>query len=237
MSVIDPILDPVRADLNTNGIARRMLTVDEMPEGADAAYSMPDIENLWIQSWAVAGPDGPIGDVKEVGWVGYVGGEDVYIYPTFDLTAPVGDVEQLRHREDALLARLLNYAVPQEHRSLVLGREPDQYDLNYTMMMIEEHELVGAHILCNPDFRNVMEKWDPEFFQGFDAKELDHVWTAYIYESDAVPRNVIYMLAPPEFVGMLPIRRDLSVDGTVITETIGMGIQNDYATACLAWGH
>ena len=38
-----------------------------------------------------------------------------------------------------------------------------------------------------------------------------HIWTADILISKKCPLNVVYVLADPEFVGVMPIRQDIQV--------------------------
>ena len=68
-----------------------------------------------------------------------------------------------------------------------------------------------------------------------------HIWTADIHVSTMVPKNAIYVLAPGEFVGAMPIRQDITVLpaddpkqlrlGWVVYQELGIAVINDYATA------
>ena len=63
-----------------------------------------------------------------------------------------------------------------------------------------------------------------------------HIWTADILISKKCPLNTVYVLADPEFVGVMPIRQDIQVIpadepqklrcGWVIFEEIGMSVVN-----------
>ena len=68
-----------------------------------------------------------------------------------------------------------------------------------------------------------------------------HLWTADIILSKKVPLNTVYVLADPEFVGVMPIRQDLQVIpadrpedlrlGWIVYEEIGCACVNSMAVA------
>ena len=71
-----------------------------------------------------------------------------------------------------------------------------------------------------------------------------HLWTADIHVSHRVPAGSVYMLAPAEYVGAIPVRQDITVLpadnpkelrlGWVIYEEIGIVIINDYSLAMIS---
>ena len=89
--------------------------------------------------------------------------------------------------------------------------------------------------------------WDNRDFDPVTQYEVlqtglfGHLWTAQILISKKVPENTIYVLADPEFVGVMPIRQDISVIpadspqnlrlGWVVFEEIGMAVVNSMACA------
>jgi hypothetical protein len=68
-----------------------------------------------------------------------------------------------------------------------------------------------------------------------------HIWGADMIVSKVVPQNVVYGLAEPEFVGVMPIRQDIEVLpadepkqlklGWVVNEIVGVGIVNPRGVA------
>ena len=48
-------------------------------------------------------------------------------------------------------------------------------------------------------------------FEVLQTGLFGHIWTADIFISKKVPLNTIYVLADPEFVGVMPIRQDIQV--------------------------
>jgi len=70
-----------------------------------------------------------------------------------------------------------------------------------------------------------------------------HLWTADLLLSKKVPLNTVYVMADPEFVGVMPIRQDIQVIpndepnklriGWVIYEEIGLACVNSMAVSKL----
>ena len=67
------------------------------------------------------------------------------------------------------------------------------------------------------------------------------LYSADIHVSTMVPKNAVYVLAPAQFVGAMPVRQDITVLpaddpkrlrlGWVIFEELGFAVINDYAVA------
>jgi len=68
-----------------------------------------------------------------------------------------------------------------------------------------------------------------------------HIWTADIHVSSRMPTTTVFVLAPPEYVGAMPIRQDITVIpadeprvlrlGWVVYEEIGFVVINPYSCA------
>ncbi|MGL1166833.1 hypothetical protein ACSTKZ_25170, partial [Vibrio parahaemolyticus] len=68
-----------------------------------------------------------------------------------------------------------------------------------------------------------------------------HIFSADIHVSTMVPKNAVFVLAPPQFVGAIPVRQDITVLpaddprklrlGWVVFEELGFAVINDYAVA------
>lgn len=71
-----------------------------------------------------------------------------------------------------------------------------------------------------------------------------HLWTSDIHVSHRVTPGSVYILAPAEYVGAIPVRQDITVLpadnpkelrlGWVIYEELGIVVINDYALAKIA---
>ena len=53
-----------------------------------------------------------------------------------------------------------------------------------------------------------------------------HIWTADILISKKVPLDTVYVLADPEFVGVMPIRQDIQVIPADKPELLRLGWVN-----------
>lgn len=70
---------------------------------------------------------------------------------------------------------------------------------------------------------------------------VGHLWTTDILVSKMIPRGTVYLLAEPEFLGVMPLRQDVNVIpadkpsrlrlGWVVYEELGVGIVNTRAIA------
>ena len=92
-----------------------------------------------------------------------------------------------------------------------------------------------------------IRKWGQNEFDPVTQHEVlqtgtfGHLWTAEILISKKVPLNTVYVLADPEFVGVMPIRQDIQVIpadiperlriGWVVYEEIGMSVVNGMSVA------
>jgi hypothetical protein len=66
-----------------------------------------------------------------------------------------------------------------------------------------------------------------------------HLYSADIHVSTMVPKNAVYVMAPAQFVGAMPVRQDITVLpaddpkrlrlGWVIFEELGFAVINDYS--------
>ena len=59
---------------------------------------------------------------------------------------------------------------------------------------------------------------------------IGYIWTAEINVSDLVPKNEVYLLAPAEYVGVIPCRQEVThCTKDIYAQESGMCILNDYA--------
>lgn len=74
-----------------------------------------------------------------------------------------------------------------------------------------------------------------------------HIWTADILISKKVPLDTVYVLADPEFVGVMPVRQDIQVIpadkpemlrvGWIVYEEIGLSVVNPLGVAKIMINH
>jgi hypothetical protein len=250
------MVEPIKVALTYQAIGRKCLMVDELPQGAIPRYEVDVTAKSYVISKRGRVPDMFI-EAREL------------IVPTFEIAtnpsirmqeirsrryyivdrAQVRAKDSLQRQEDTEVFMVLSAAVPAAN-SLTVAGALDPANINVAMALIESHELVAAKIICHPFRYKDLRAWGKEFFDEATQRDVlmtglfGHVWTADIHVSTMVPKNTIYILAPGEFVGAMPVRQDITVIpaddpkqlrlGWVIYEDLGMAVINDYATAKIA---
>ena len=82
---------------------------------------------------------------------------------------------------------------------------------------VEKHDLVVTKIVMNAQAFADIRAWGQNEFDPVTQREVlqtglfGHIWTADILISKKVPLNTVYVLADPEFVGVMPVRQDIQV--------------------------
>lgn len=247
------MVEPVRIALEYQAVGRKCVMVDELAQGALPRYE----RDVAVKSYVIS----KRGRVPEM----YVEAEELLV-PTFEIAtnpsirlseirarryyivdrAQVRAKDAIQRQEDVEVFKVISNAVPVEH-SLVVAGVLEPSNINVALALIEEHELVGAKVICHPYRYKDIRNWGKSFYDEATQRDIimsglfGHIWTADIHVSTMVPRDSIYVLAPGEFVGAMPIRQDITVLpaddpkalrlGWVFYEEIGVAVINDYATA------
>lgn len=180
-----------------------------------------------------------------------------YIYSTPYVTKkdleclPIPILERAKERskdsiwrtEDVEIFKALNMAVPADHSWEVVGKALPE-NLLWMFSIIEEHELDVEHILIHPqrlrDFRS-WGKVEGLHLYSRAERNLTGIWgtfhSAKILCTTMIPKNAIYGLAAPEFVGYFIEEEKLSTrsvkytngsEGAILAEKIGIAVLNDY---------
>lgn len=253
VTLAQAMVEPIKIALEYQAIGRKLLMVDELPQGALPRYE----RDVAVKSYVIP----KRGSVPDM----IVEAEELLI-PTFELAcnpsirlseirarryyivdrAQVKAKDSLQRLEDLRVFTALSAAVPADHTVTIAGNlAPD--NVNVALALIEEHELVGAKVVCHPLRYKDIRAWGKDFFDEATQRDVimsglfGHIWTADIHVSTMVPKNTIYVLAPGEFVGAMPVRQDITVLpaddprhlrlGWVVYEELGIGVINDYACA------
>ena len=245
------MVEPIKTSLMYQGIGRKLLMVDELPQGAIPRYerdiavrshvipkrgavptTIVEAEELLIPTIELA--SNPTIRLNEISQRRY------YIVDRAQVRAK----DSLQRQEDVQTFMVINSAVPADHSISVSGAlQPE--NLNLALTLIEEHELVGAKIIMHPQRYKDVRIWGKEFFDEATQRDIlmtglyGHIYSADIHVSTMVPKNSVFVLAPAQFVGAIPVRHDITVLpaddpkrlrlGWVIYEELGFGVINDYA--------
>lgn len=241
--------NPIRKNLDYQGVGRRVLVVDPLPQGALPVYDR-DIDVAAV----VVSSNGSAPESR-------VFGERVTV-PTFELVSnPTVRFSEVRRRRFNLIDRAQQKArqeiQAQEDANIfaaldfsadsTLGGENTaqdvadagllKRDLGEIKVQIDRWDLVTTKFLMNIVEYNEILNWGSGGGQGTNGGEIDpvtmrevlktglyaHLWGADIIVSKVVPAGTIFGAADPEFVGVMPIRQDIEVIPADIPRELKLG--------------
>jgi len=256
VALAQAMVEPIRRALEYQAVGRKLLMVDELPQGAYARYEKDVRATAWVISRRGAVPDM------------IIEGEEILV-PTFEIAtnptirlsevkarrfyivdrAQIKAKEAIQKEEDLNIFNAVIAAVDANANNIVVstGGALSLNALNQAFATIEQHDLtvgkIVMHALRYADVRN----WGKTVYDEATQKEVlttglfGHIFTADIHVSSKMPTDQVILLAPAEYVGAFPIRQDITVLpaddpkklrlGWVIYEEVGIVIINDYALA------
>lgn len=247
------MVEPIRRSLEYQAIGRKLLMVDELPQGALARYERDVAAIAWVVSRRGAVPD----QIQE--------GEEVLV-PTFEIAAnPTVRLSEIKARRFYIVDRAqikAKEAIQKEEDTNIFGallaacpagQSITNYGtltipaLNEAFKQIEQHDLVAAKIVTHAFQYAAIRTFGKDFFDEATQREIittglyGHLWTADIHVSSRMDNATVLVVASPETVGAFPIRQDITVLpaddpkklrlGWVIYEEVGIVVINDYAIA------
>jgi len=248
------MVEPIRRALEYQAVGRKLLMVDELPQGALARYERDVRAVARVLPRRGAVPD----EITE--------GEEILV-PTFEIAtnptirlseikarrfyivdrAQIKAKEAIQKEEDTNIFNLLLASVPAAQIITATGGALTLAALNSAFAAVESHDLTVAKIVCHAqryaDIRNFGKGVYDEATQRevLTSGLFGHLWTADIHVSSRMPTDTVLIIAPAEYVGAFPIRQDITVLpaddpkklrlGWVIYEEIGLVVINDYAIA------
>lgn len=246
--------NPIRTSLDYQGISRKLLVVDPLPQGALPVYDRDVDAKAFVVSKRGQAPDQ------------IIEGERIQV-PTFEIVAyPQVRFSQIKERrfniidraqqraksdimaeEDAAVFSLLDTAAEAVNPVTISNGGLTRESLTGAFREIEKHDLAVTKIVMNAQAFADIRSWGTNDFDPVTMHEVlqtglfGHIWTAEILISKKVPENTVYVLADPEFVGVMPIRQDIQVIpadkpeelriGWVVYEEIGMSVVNAMAVS------
>ena len=240
--------NPIRQRMDRNSFARRIFRVDPLQQAAEPIYN----RNTFF-----IGEDGE----QVIHTI-----EDGRVLPMFEIASnPSIPYSSLREGRYDLIERAINIASSQlksaeEERSLmllniVMLHNPrnnintpilNLASLQHGFSLIEENSTV-QNVFINARNYSVLRSVAGEFLDISTHREiracgiLANLWGAQINVSRQVPDGQVFLTTEPGFVGVMPIRNDvtvLSADsppsiGWSIFETIGMCCSNPQCVATI----
>lgn len=253
------MVEPIRRSLEYQAVGRKLLMVDELPQGALARYERDVASIAHVVSRRGAVPD----QIQE--------GEEILV-PTFEIAAnPTVRLSEIKARRFYIVDRAqikAKEAIQKEEdtnifNALIAAADARDADpvaqsqvvtnvgtlsvasLNTAYRLIEQHDLVAAKVVLHANQYAAIRTFGKDFYDEATQREIlttglyGHLWTADIHVSSRMDSNTILVIASPENVGAFPIRQDITVLpaddpkklrlGWVIYEEVGVVIVNDYA--------
>jgi len=254
VALAQAMVEPVRRALEYQAIGRKLLMVDELPQGAYARYEKDVRQRAYVISRRGAVPDG-ITDGEEI----LVPTFEIATNPTIRLSevkarrfyivdrAQIKAKEAIQKEEDLNIFNAIVTAVDAAHTVVSTGGTLTIDALNQAFVTIEQHDLTVGKIVMHAQRYADIRNFGKTVYDEATQKEVlttglfGHLFTADIHVSSKCPTNTVFLLAPAEYVGAFPIRQDITVIpaddpkklrlGWVIYEEIGIVIINTYACA------
>ena len=255
MALAESMANPIQTSLLYQSIGRKLLMVDPLPQGALARYEK-DID-------APATLISKRGEVPVQVLEGedfLVPTFEIASYPTVRLSqvkqrmfniidrAQVKAKNELSQREDTEIFKCIDTAVPaltDPNYNHVIQTSSGRLTLdliNAAVAKIEKHRLTTSKIVMNSQRFADIRGWGKDYFDFVTQREVlltgvfGRLWTNDILISNLVPDSRVLVLAPAEFVGVMPVRQEVTVIpadqpnklrlGWVIYEEIGITVVN-----------
>lgn len=230
--------NPIRRNLDYQGVGRRVLVIDPLPQGALPVYDRDiDVAAVVVASNGAAPESRVFGDRVTVPEFEVVSNPTVRIAEVRRRRFNVIDRAQQKARqeiqaqEDANIFAALDYA-----GDATLGGENTaqdiadagllKRDLSTIKVQVDRWDLVTTKFLMNiVEFNDILNWGSGGGQQRAVGGEVDpvtmreilqtglyaHIWGADIIVSKIVPVGTVFGTADPEFVGVMPIRQDIEV--------------------------
>jgi len=253
VALAQAMVEPIRRSLEYQAVGRKLLLVDELPQGALARYERDVAAIAHIVARRGAVPD----QIQE--------GEEILV-PTFEIAAnpqvrlseikarrfyivdraQIKAKEAIQKEEDANIFSALIAAADTRGDQIVTNvGSLSPASLNTAFRFIEQHDLVATKIVVHANQYASIRVFGKDFYDEATTREIltsglfGHLWTADIHVSSKMDPDTVLVVASPDTVGAFPIRQDITVLpaddpkklrlGWVIYEDIGIVVVNDYA--------
>lgn len=255
LALAQSMVEPIRRSLEYQAVGRKLLMVDELPQGALARYERDVASVAYVLSRKGSVPD-QITEGEEV----IVPTFEIAAYPTIRLSeinarrfyivdrAQIKAKEAIQKEEDINIFSALDAAVTGRLQTVTApGSGLDPASLNEAFRMVEQHDLVATKVVLHANQYAALRTFGKDFYDEATTREIlttglyGHLWTADIHVSSRMNPNRVLVVASPDTVGAFPIRQDITVLpaddpkklrlGWVIYEEVGITILNDYAAS------
>jgi len=254
VALAQAMVEPIRRALEYQAVGRKLLMVDELPQGAYARYEKDVRATATVISRRGAVPD-MITEGEEI----LVPTFEIATHPTVRMSevkarrffivdrAQIKAKEAIQKIEDTEIFNVINTAIDGDHTVVSTGGALTITALNQAFATVEQHDMTVGKVVCQAFRYADIRNWGKTVYDEATTKEVlttglfGHIWTADIHVSSRMDPYIVFVLAPAEYVGAFPIRQDITVMpaddpkkmrlGWVIYEEIGIVVVNNYACA------
>ena len=225
--------NPIRRALDYQGVGRKALVVDPLPQGALPVYDKDiDVAASVISSNGAAPESRVQGDRVTIPELEIVSNPTVRIAEVKRRRFNVIDRAQAKARqeiqaqEDSNIFAALDFSSTVENTRVNLagGSALTKATLLNIKKQIDRHDLVTSKYFMNINQFTDILGWGSA---GYNAASTEfdpvtqrevlqtglygHIWGADMIVSKIVPDGTVYGCAEPEFVGVFPVRQDIEV--------------------------
>jgi hypothetical protein len=255
VALAQAMANPIRKNLDYQGVGRKALRVDPLPQGALAVYDKDIDVTAYVISSNGATPESRIkGDRISVPEFEVVANPTVRIAEVKRRRFNVIDRAQQRARqeiqaqEDANIFAALDFASTVDNTQVTdttgvisktlladLYAEVDKWDLITARTFMNIKTFAGFRTFDQSSFDPVTQR------EVLQTGLFGRLWTADVIVSKVVPTSTVYAVADADFVGPMPVRQDIEVLpadepkqlklGWVVNELIGIAVANSRGVA------
>ena len=233
LALAQAMANPIRRNLDYQGIARRALVVDPLPQGALPVYDRDiDVQAVVVSSNGAAPESRVFGDRVTIPEFEIVSNPTVRISEVKRRRFNVIDRavqkarQEIQAQEDANVFAALDAAASAENTVQdIADAGMLKRDMLELKVQVDHWDLVTTKFFMNINEFSDILNWGSGGGQGTNGGEVDpvtqreilhtglyaHLWGADILVSKIVPPGTVYACADPEFVGVMPIRQDIEV--------------------------
>ena len=257
VALAQAMVEPIRRSLEYQAVGRKLLMIDELPQGALAHYERDVAAIAHVIAKRGAVPN----QIQE--------GEEI-IVPTFEIAAhPTVRLSEIKARRFYIVDRAqikAKEAIQKEEDSNIFTALTAAATANGTQIVnvvgtlstaalneafynVEQHDLVATKIVLHANQYATIRILGKDFYDEATTREIittglyGHLWTADIHVSSRMATTDVLVVASADTVGAFPIRQDITVLpaddpvklrlGWVIYEEVGIVVINDYAISLI----
>lgn len=255
IALAESMANPIQTSLLYQSIGRKLLMVDPLPQGALARYEKDiDAPATLISKRGEV----PVQQIEGEDFM--VPTWEIVSYPTIRLSqvkqrmfniidrAQVKAKNEISQREDTEIFKAIDAACPQladpnyNHLIQTASGRLTLDLINAAVAKIEKHRLTTSKIVMNSQRFADIRGWGKDFLDFVTQREVlltgvfGRLWTNDILISNLVPDSTVLVLSPAEFVGVMPVRQEITVIpadqpnklrlGWVVYEEIGIAVVN-----------